>query len=71
MIRTENSHESGEFLMLDKKERRLIEAILRKTLKSRTGRQVLEEILGREYVEIGLKLLRQMTGLTADRGQVK
>ena len=62
MIRTENSDKSGEFLMLDKKERRLIEAILRKTLKSKTGRQVLKEILGSEYVEIGLKLLRQMTG---------
>jgi len=63
MIRTENSDESGEFLMLDKEERILIEAILRKTMKSKTGRQVLEEILGREYVEIGSKLLRQMTGV--------
>jgi hypothetical protein len=62
MIRTENSDESGEFLMLDKKERRLIEAILRKTLKSKTGREVVKEIFGSEYVEIGLKLLRQMTG---------
>jgi hypothetical protein len=70
MIRTENSDKSGEFLMLDKKERKLVEAILRKTLKSKTGRQLLKEILGSEYVEIGLKLLRQMTGLTADRGQV-
>jgi hypothetical protein len=62
MIRTENSDETSEFLLLDKEERRLIEAILRKTLKSKTGREVLKEILGSEYVEIGLKLLRQMTG---------
>jgi hypothetical protein len=62
MIRTEKSDESGEFLMLDKEKRRLIEAILRKTLKSKTGGQALKEILVSEYVEIGLKLLRQMTG---------
>ena len=43
-------------------------------MKSKTGRQVLEEILGSEYVEIGLRLLRQMTGglrseiSTAERG---
>ena len=68
MIDTENNEEIGyhadssEILMLNKEERRLVEAILRKTMKSETGRQVLKEILGKEYVEIGLKLLRQMTG---------
>jgi hypothetical protein len=62
MTRTENDAQSGEFLMLDKEERRLIEAILRKTVKSKTGREVLKERLGSEYIEIGLKLLRQMTG---------
>ena len=53
---------SSEFLMLNKEERRLVEAILRNTMKSETGRQVLKEVLGNEYVEIGLRLLRQMTG---------
>jgi hypothetical protein len=48
--------------MLDKKGRILVETILRKTMKSTTGRQVLQNLLGRDYVEIGLKLLRQMTG---------
>jgi len=48
--------------MLNKEERRLVEAILRKTMKSEIGRQVLKETLGSEYVEIRLKLLRQMTG---------
>jgi len=48
--------------MLYKEERRLVEAILRKTMKSEIGRQVLKEVLGNEYVEIGLRLLRQMTG---------
>jgi len=68
LIDTENNEEIGyhadssEILMLNKEERRLVEAILRKTMKSETGRQVLKEILGKEYVEIGLKLLRQMTG---------
>jgi hypothetical protein len=62
MIRTKNSDESGEFLMLDKKERILVKTILQRTMKSASGRQVLQDLLGREYVEIGLKLLRQMTG---------
>jgi len=48
--------------MLDKEQRRLLAAILRMTMKSETGRQVIKERLGSEYVEIGLKLLRQMTG---------
>jgi len=60
MIRTENSDESGEFLMLHKKEPRLIEAILRETLKSKTGRQFPIEKLGSQYMKMGIHLLRQI-----------
>jgi len=53
---------SGELLMLNKKERRLIKAILEKTLKSRTARELLAEKLGSEYIEIGKNLLKEIAG---------
>ena len=53
---------SGELLMLNKKERRLIKAILEKTLNSRTARELLAEKLGSEYIEIGKNLLKEIAG---------
>ena len=49
-------------MMLNKKERRLIKAILEKTLKSRTARELLAEKLGSEYIEIGKNLLKEIAG---------
>ena len=48
--------------MLNKKERRLIKAILEKTLKSRSARELLAEKLGSEYIEIGKNLLKEIAG---------
>jgi len=68
MIHSENNDENGyldesrELLMLDKEERRLIAAILRKTMKTEIGRQVLEERLGSEYIKIGENLLKHISG---------
>ena len=54
--------ETGQLFMLDKKERQLLRLLLSKVIKSVSGRKVLSEKLGPEFVKIGLNLLRQMGG---------
>jgi len=53
---------TGALLMIDKKERELIRELLSMTLKSPSAREWISKKLGKEYVQIGVKLLRNMGG---------
>ena len=53
---------TGALLMIDKKERRLVKEILAVTMKSPASRGWIEKKLGKEYLEIGEKLLQSMGG---------
>jgi hypothetical protein len=53
---------TGALLMIDKKERELIREILSMTLKSPSAREWISKKLGKEYVQIGVKLLKNMGG---------
>ena len=54
--------ETGEILMLDKRERKLVTLLLDKLLKSKSGRLYIGEKLGMEFLEIGEKLFRELSG---------
>ncbi|MFH1487480.1 MAG: hypothetical protein ABII06_01115 [Pseudomonadota bacterium] len=53
---------TGALLMIDKKERKLVKEILTVTLKSPASREWIEKKLGKEYLEIGERLLQSMGG---------
>ena len=53
---------TGALLMIDKKERELIRELLSMTLKSPSAREWISKKLGKEYVQIGMKLLKNMGG---------
>jgi len=53
---------SGALLMIDKKERELVRELLSMTLKSSSAREWISKKLGKEYVQIGVKLLKAMGG---------
>jgi hypothetical protein len=53
---------TGALLMIDKKERELVREILSMTLKSPSAREWISKKLGKEYVQIGAKLLKAMGG---------
>ena len=53
---------TGALLMIDKKERELVREILAMTLKSPSAREWISKKLGKEYVQIGIKLLKAMGG---------
>jgi hypothetical protein len=53
---------TGALLMVDKKERELIREILSMTLKSPSAREWISKKLGKEYVQIGTKLLKNIGG---------
>lgn len=53
---------TGALLMIDKKERELIRELLSMTLKSPSAREWISKKLGKEYVQIGVKLLKNMGG---------
>lgn len=53
---------SSAMLMLDNKEQKLLKAILRTTLRSRSARTWIVKKLGKEYVQIGENLLRILGG---------
>lgn len=55
-------NKSGALLMIDKKERRLVKEILSITLKSKSSRDWIVKKLGKEYLDIGEKLLETMGG---------
>jgi hypothetical protein len=48
--------------MIDKKERELVRELLAMTLKSPSAREWISKKLGKEYVQIGVKLLKAMGG---------
>ncbi len=54
--------ETGALLMLNKKERKLLREILLMTLKSNSAKNWIVKKLGKEYVQIGEKLLKGMGG---------
>ncbi len=54
--------ETGALLMLNKKERKLLREILLMTLKSNSAKNWIVKKLGKEYVQIGEKLLKGMEG---------
>jgi hypothetical protein len=53
---------TGALLMIDKKERELVRELLAMTLKSPSAREWISKKLGKEYVQIGMKLLKNMGG---------
>ncbi len=53
---------TGALLMIDKKERELVRELLAMTLKSPSAREWISKKLGKEYIEIGVKLLKAMGG---------
>jgi len=53
---------TGALLMIDKKERELVRELLAMTLKSPSARDWISKKLGKEYVQIGMKLLKAMGG---------
>ena len=55
---------SNEFIMLNKKERRLLRALLSRSLDSKAGREFIARRLGEEYLEVGESLLNEMGGDT-------
>jgi hypothetical protein len=54
--------ETGVHFMLNKKERILLRAILKKALDTKFGRKIISSRLGEEYIDIGESLLREMGG---------
>jgi hypothetical protein len=54
--------QTGELLMLNKKERILVKEILGKTLSSKEAKEVIRKLLGKEYIEIGYRLLEDLGG---------
>ena len=56
-------HDStGAFLMLDKKERRLLKELIYVTMSSKNARKYISDKLGEEYIEIGNNLYKVMGG---------
>ncbi len=55
-------NETGALLMLDKNERKLLREILSMTMKSNSAKGWIVKKLGKEYVNIGEKLLKAMEG---------
>jgi hypothetical protein len=53
-------HSRDKLLMINDKERDLFKVVLAKTLKNESGKDYIVEVLGKEYVQIGKDLLRQM-----------
>jgi hypothetical protein len=51
---------SGALMMINKKERLLIKEVLAVTLKSPSAKEWIVKKLGREYVQIGERLLKAM-----------
>lgn len=53
-------NKTDAFLMIDKKERKLLRQILYMTLESETGKTYISKKLGPEYIQIGQTLLRTL-----------
>ena len=52
--------ETGELYMLDKKERRLMTEVLKRTLETEAGKEFVEKRFGKEGLKAALVLLNQM-----------
>ncbi len=55
-------NETGALLMLDKNERKLLREILSMTMKSNSAKGWIVKKLGKEYIQIGEKLLKAIQG---------
>jgi hypothetical protein len=54
--------ETGELMMLDKKERKLMMSILAKTMSSNAAKELILERLGEEYIKLDQNLLKHLGG---------
>jgi hypothetical protein len=54
--------ETGVVLMLNKKERILVKEVLSKTFSSKEAKEVIKKKFGEEYIEIGYRLLKILSG---------
>ncbi len=67
-MNTENDREigvhdsTGQVMMLDKKERRLLRLVLDVSLRSESAKQYITKTLGPRFLEVGEKLLNNMRG---------
>jgi hypothetical protein len=53
---------TGQVMMLDKKERRLLRLVLDVSLRSESAKQYITKTLGPRFLEVGEKLLKNMKG---------
>ena len=53
---------TGQVMMLDKKERRLLRLVLDVSLRSESAKQYITETLGPKFLKVGEKLLNNMKG---------
>jgi hypothetical protein len=58
--------ETGEILMLNKKERILVKEILGKTLSSKEAKEAIKNQFGKEYIEIAYRLFENVGGSKID-----
>lgn len=56
--------ETGNVLMLNKKERILVKEVLDRVLSSEAGKEAIKRKFGEEYVKIAHDLLEALTGIT-------
>ena len=54
--------DTGQVMMLDKKERALLKLLLTVSLKSESAKKYIVKTLGSRYLEVGEKLLHNMGG---------
>ena len=54
--------ETGEVLMLNKKERKLVKELLNRTFSSEAAKQLIKKKFGEEYIEIGYRLIEILSG---------
>ena len=53
---------TGQVMMLDKRERRLLRLVLGVSLKSTSAKQYITKTLGSKFIKVGEKLLNDMGG---------
>jgi hypothetical protein len=53
---------TGQVMMLDKKERRLLRLVLDVSLRSESAKQYITKTLGPRFLKVGEKLLNNMKG---------
>jgi hypothetical protein len=53
---------TGQVMMLDKKERKLLRLVLDVSLRSESAKQYITETLGPRFLKVGEKLLKNMRG---------